>query len=236
MTVRPPRDIKERIDALGPWFHDLELGGVQTAPEHPLGNVQERTWPLVQGLLPADVRGATVLDIGCNGGFYSLALHERGARVTAIDHDARFLAQARLAAEMRQADIEFHEMDVYDVTRLGRTFDIVLFMGVLYHLRHPLRALEQVAQVVGDRMIYQTLVRGSDRVLEPASDYPFAEEAVFEEEGYPVLHFVEHRYAGDPTNWWIPNESAARAMVRTCGLGIERRAAAGVYLCRKGSS
>ena len=223
--------LKRRIEELGPWFHDLELHGHRTAPDHPLGTFLDDLWATVHPAFPEDMTGASVLDIGCNAGFYSLKLHERGADVTAIDHDPRYLAQARLAADVKGADIAFHEMDVYDVDRLGRTFDYVLFMGVLYHLRHPLYALEKVAALVRRRLVFQTLVRGCREVMEPAEDYPFEEEDVFGDPRFPALFFIEHRYAGDPTNWWVANESAVGAMVRSCGLRIEERAGPGIYFC-----
>jgi tRNA (mo5U34)-methyltransferase len=79
-----------------------------------------------------------VLDIGCNGGFYAIEMKRRGAdRVVGIDQEATYLAQARFAAEVTGADIELQQLSVYDVAKLGEKFDLVLFMGVLYHLRYP---------------------------------------------------------------------------------------------------
>jgi tRNA (mo5U34)-methyltransferase len=136
-------EVERRVRELGPWFHALDLEGVRTVENHPLGPFLEELWQQAEPAFPADMRGATVLDIGCNAGFHSLKLHARGARVTAIDHDARYLAQARLAAQVLDADIEFRHLDVYRVEELGRSFDYVLLMGVLYHLRHPLYALDK---------------------------------------------------------------------------------------------
>src|SRR5690606_23826719 len=127
-----------------------------------------------------------VLDIGCNAGFYSLKLHERGAAVTGIEHDPRYLAQARFAAEVLSADIEYLEMDVYDIDQLGREFDYVLFMGVFYHLRYPLYALDRVVPLVRERMVFQSMVRGSTRVVETRPDYPIEERGIFEQEGFPA--------------------------------------------------
>jgi tRNA (mo5U34)-methyltransferase len=159
--------LDERIRALGPWFHDLDLGGTRTAPDHPLGSFLQDLWSLVEPAFPRNMTGMSVLDIGCNAGFYSLQLHARGARVLGVDHDARYLEQARLAAQIKGADIEFAQLDVYDLDRLDRTFDYVLFMGVLYHLRHPLYGLERVARRVGGRLVLQCMVRGSADLLAP---------------------------------------------------------------------
>src|SRR5215218_4305599 len=118
--ARMTRDeLRSRVEALGPWFHNLNLDGVQTAPNHFLHDFPAMKWRRFQHALPEDLSGKTVLDIGCNGGFYSIEMKRRGAeRVVAIDFDPRYLAQARLAAEVMEQDIEFHEMSVYDVASL----------------------------------------------------------------------------------------------------------------------
>lgn len=224
-------ELEARVRELGPWFHDLDLGGVRTAPDHPLGPFLEELWEQVEPALPADMTGFTALDIGCNAGFYSLRLHARGARVTGVDHDARYLAQARFAAAKLGADIEYEQLDVYDVGRLRRRFDYVLFMGVFYHLRHPLLALERVAQLVGERLIFQTMVRGRAGSIRLPADQPITETDIFEDPRVPAMYFIEHSYAGDPTNWWIPNESAVEAMLRSVGMRIEAHPAREVYVC-----
>ena len=199
-----PATLQRRIEALGPWFHDLDLDGVRTAPDHPLGGFLRDMWRQVQPAFPKDMSGKTVLDIGCNAGFYSLQLHARGAAVLGIDHNPRYLEQARLAAQVLGAEIEYHQMEAYDVGELGRRFDYVLFMGVLYHLRYPLLALDRVAAAVRERLIFQSMLRGAEEVLNPEEDYPITEHTVFHHRGFPAMYFVENRYAGDPTNWWIP--------------------------------
>src|SRR5438045_6033127 len=131
-------EIQERARALGKWFHNMDLMGVQTAPDHFLGDYPNIKWRHFAHAIPKDLRGKSVLDIGCNGGFYSIEMKRRGAdRVLGIDSDVRYLRQARFAAEVSGVDIEFHELSVYDVASLGEQFDVVLFLGVLYHLRHP---------------------------------------------------------------------------------------------------
>src|ERR671932_2940555 len=134
-----PEQIRARVEALGPWFHNLDLHGVKTAPSHFLGDYPAIKWRRFSKALPTDLSGRTVLDIGCNGGFYSMEMKRRGAeRVVGIDFDEDYLNQARFAAQVSGLDIEFRKMQVYEVAKLREQFDIVLFMGVLYHLRHPL--------------------------------------------------------------------------------------------------
>ena len=100
--------LKERIAALGPWFHNMRLCGVQTAPDHFLGDYPQIKYERFRDALPQDLSGKTVLDIGCNAGFYSLEMKRRGAdRVLGIDTDDHYLAQARFAADVSAMDIEF---------------------------------------------------------------------------------------------------------------------------------
>ncbi len=156
-------EIARRVTALAPWFHNLDLGGVPTAPDHFLGDYPAIVWRLLAPALPADLSGRTVLDVGCNAGYFALELKRRGAaRVVGIDWDPRYLAQARLAAEVSGLELELHQLSVFDVARLGERFDVVIFMGVLYHLRHPLLALDLLREhAVGELLVFQSMLRGS---------------------------------------------------------------------------
>jgi len=227
--------IAAEVRRLGPWFHNLDLGGVLTAPEHFLGSYPRGFWEVIHHVVPADLAGKTVLDLGCNAGFFSIQMAQRGAaRVLGVDSDERYLDQARLAIQVSGApNIELRRVSVYDVAELGERFDLVLFMGVLYHLRHPLLALDRLRRVVGGMLVFQTMLRGSDEVEPVAEDYPFSETTAFERPGYPRLHFVEQRYAGDPTNWWIPNRACAEAMLRSAGFAVIGHPAPEVFLCSR---
>jgi tRNA (mo5U34)-methyltransferase len=229
--------IRDRIDALKPWFHNIELAGVPTAPEHFLGDYPNIKWRKFSSAIPADLHGRTVLDIGCNGGFYAMEMKRRGAdRVLGIDFDESYLDQARFAAEVTGLDIEFRKMSVYDVGALGETFDVVLFMGVLYHLRHPLLALDLIrTHVAGDLVVFQSMQRGSAEVRPVEENYPFWNTALFDTPEFPKMHFIENRYADDPTNWWIPNRACVEAMLRSAGFVIEGRPEDEVYICRVGA-
>src|SRR4051812_48754818 len=125
-------NLETRICALGEWFHNMNLGGIQTAPHHFLGDYPRIKWQQFEDSLPKDLGGLSVLDIGCNAGFYSMEMKKRGAaRVLGIDADPRYLAQARLAAEVSEMEIEFLQMSVFEIGQLKERFDLVLFMGVL---------------------------------------------------------------------------------------------------------
>lgn len=227
--------LEHRIRALGPWFHNLVLDGVQTAPEHFLGDYPRIKFERFAAALPERLTGKTVLDIGCNAGFYAFEMKRRGAaRVVAIDSDERYLAQARLAAEVLGHDIDLRCLDVYRIAELGERFDFVMFMGVLYHLRHPLLALDRLYDhVVGGELLFQSMLRGPAAVPPVAPDYRFEDASAFDRPGHPAMYFVEHSYAGDWTNWWIPNRAGVEAMLRSAGFVIDARPADEVYLCRR---
>ena len=227
-------ETQKRIDELGAWFQNLNLNGVQTAPQHFLGDYPAVKFARFAHALPEDLTGKSVLDIGCNAGFYSLEMKRRGAaRVLGVDFDERYLAQARFAAEQNGADIEFRQLSVYDVGTLGEKFDVVIFMGVLYHLRHPLLALDLIHEhVAKDLLLFQSMQRGSQDVMQPEADYDFWRTEMFARPDFPTMYFIEHKYAGDPTNWWIPNRACVEAMLRSAGFQIVAHPEEEVFLCR----
>lgn len=228
--------LRREINDLGPWFHNLDINGVQTAPDHFLGDYPSFKWQGFKRIIPEDLEGKTVLDVGCNAGFYSLEMKRRNAaRVVGIDSDPHYLRQAEFAAKQSGLDVEFRQMTVYDVAKLNETFDLVIFMGVLYHLRHPLLALDLLYEhVVGDKLLFQCLQRGDGRKPALEENYDFSEWAIFDRPDYPKLFFVEQRFASDPTNWFIPNKPAMEAMLRSSGFVVEENPEREVYLCSRG--
>jgi tRNA (mo5U34)-methyltransferase len=233
---RPGRGQLERqIAALAPWFHNLHLpGGVQTAPDHPLGDYPAFKWRQVEGVLPAALHGWRALDLGCNAGFYTFELARRGAEVVGIDTDEHYLTQARWAAGIYELDhmVEFRRMHVYDLARSDERFDLVLFMGVLYHLRYPLLALDVVAERVDRLLVLQTLTMPGEETPNPWRDLPFDRRDQLTEPWWPKMAFVERNLANDPTNWWVPNAAAVEAMARAAGLEVVARPGDEIYVCR----
>lgn len=197
-------DLRQRVNALR-WYHTIDLGrglvtrGVDDTPER-LTRVQ----------LPESLAGRSVLDIGAWDGFFSFEAERRGAsRVVAADYYAwhgvgwgtgQGKAGFQLAREALASRVEDVDLDVMDLSpdRVG-AFDVVLFLGVLYHLANPLLALERVASVTKDLLILETAV----------DMLGFSRPA--------VAFYPERELNGDPTNWWGPNPAAVRGMLHTVG-------------------
>jgi tRNA (mo5U34)-methyltransferase len=182
----------------GSWWHSIDLGDGQVTPGvHSLEELKEN---YTRFHLPHDLTGKRLLDIGCWDGFYSFEAERHGALTVAVDcwRPENFF-KAREALKSR---VEFHELSVYEVTKekLG-SFDVVFFLGVLYHLRHPLLALEQVCQVTRDCAIIETHV--IDNVF--PTDHPIMEFYEFDELG------------GQYDNWWGPNLECLTQLTRSAG-------------------
>lgn len=184
------------------WFHKIELPHGIITP-----GVDNTPMKLPELQLPLDFRGKTVLDIGAWDGFFSFEAERRGAsRVLALDcycwsgSGWGTKAGFELARRALRSRVEDVEMDVFDISpdNIG-TFDVVLFLGVLYHLRHPLLALERIASVASDLLVVQTQVDLLDCDRPAMAFYPGKE------------------LGNDPTNWWGPNPPAVDAMLKVAG-------------------
>lgn len=184
------------------WFHRIDLGsGITTAGR------DDSPRKLTEIRMPADLRGRSVLDIGAYDGFFSFEAERRGAaRVLAIDNWGRPECSPKAGFEFAKkvlgSRVEDRTVDVYDLSpETVGVFDVVLFLGVLYHLRHPLLGLERVASVTGDLLILETHVDLLDHRRPVLAFYPGDE------------------LGGDGTNWWGPNVPAVLDMLRTVGFG-----------------
>jgi tRNA (mo5U34)-methyltransferase len=212
--LHDPAELAHRIQEMGKWFHNLNINGVYTAPDHFLGDFPNIKWQKICKEIPASIAGKSVLDIGCNGGFYSIEMKRRGADyVLGIDVDDRYLNQARFASQALGFDIDFRKCSVYELDSIPGQFDYVIFMGVFYHLRYPLLGLDLAVKKAARTFIFQSMLRGSNETGSWASDY-----------------------SSDPTNWWIPNRSAAEAMLRSAGLTIISHPEHETWICQPQST
>jgi tRNA (mo5U34)-methyltransferase len=225
--------MSDDIASLGPWFHNLHLpDGRQTAPDHPYGDFPSFKWRQIGPSLPSDLTGMTVLDIGCNAGFYSFELAKRGGRVTGLDVDPHYLAQARWGAvQMGLEDrVEFRQGQVYQLAEWRESFDLVLFMGVFYHLRYPLLGLDLVASKVKRWMVFQSLSTLGEETLDDRVVEHLEERHRLDLPGWPKMAFLEHGMLGDPTNTWVPNRAGIEAMLRNAGMRLISRPGHEIYL------
>lgn len=229
------KEIDNEIDDLKPWFHNLHLpDGNHTAPDHFLGDFPYFKWKELSPHIPEDLSGWKVLDIGCNAGFYTFELAKRGANVLGIDLDPHYLRQAEWAAKKYglEDQVRFEQMQVYDLAKVQEEFDLVWFMGVFYHLRYPLLALDIISQKAKKMMVFQTLMMPDKRSITIKDDYDVNDRQEMLKEGWPKMAFVEKRLAGDPTNWWVPNHAAIEAMLHTCGMSVVSIPIDETYICK----
>ena len=187
------------------WYHTIDLGDGIVTP-----GVDKTPVRLAELDLPPSLSGKTVLDIGAWDGFFSFEAERRGAvRVVASDHYAwhglgwgtgQGKAGFELARRTLGSKVEDRDVDVLDLSpeSMGR-FDVVFFLGVLYHVPNPLIALERVASVTAGMLVLETVV---DMV------------------GYPrpaAAFYPDRQLNGDPTNWWGPNHAAVEGMLKAVG-------------------
>ena len=229
-------EIKDKVEKLKPWFHNIHLPeGIQTAPDHFLGDFPKFKWDEIKHAVPEDLSGWHILDIGCNAGFYTFELAKRGATVTGIDLDTHYLDQAKWVAKELglEEQVNFRQIQVYDLMNENMEYDMIWFMGVFYHLRYPLLALDIIAQKTKKLLLFQTLSLTEKEEFEPKDNYGFNERQILEEKGWPRMSFIENSFAGDPTNWWVPNISAIKAMLRSSGFKILDSPIEETFLCER---
>jgi tRNA (mo5U34)-methyltransferase len=224
---------RRAIADLGPWFHNLHLpDGLETCPEHWAGDFPRWKWLEFEAHIPSDMTGWRVLDVGCNAGFYSFELGRRGADVLGIDIDPHYLAQARWAAErFGLPSVRFECCPIYELDATER-FDLIVFMGVFYHLRYPLLALDLLARLRPRLMVFQTLTQGaSEACPEAGEDCDFSTRDRLARPDWPHLAFVETTFCGDPTNWWVPNRAGVAGMLRAAGFDVIAQPGEETWIC-----
>jgi tRNA (mo5U34)-methyltransferase len=227
--------IHKQIANLAPWFHNIHLpGGEETAPDHFLGDFPAFKWNEIKADIPQNLSGKTVLDVGCNAGFYALKLAQRGAQVTAIDLDTHYLKQAEWI--IRQFGLEekitLNQQQVYDLAHEDEQYDIVWFMGVFYHLRYPALGLDIISRKVRETMVFQTLTMPGCSRLETEQDYGIHDRKEMLKEAWPKMAFIEKEFSGDPTNWWFANRSGIEALLRSSGFHISAAPGNELYICK----
>ena len=224
------QSLSARIADLGPWFHNMNLAkGVWTnqtwtgaGPDYPAWR-----WRVLQPLLP-EIRAKRCLDVGCSSGFFSLKLKELGAQqVLGIDggEQTKAIAQAKFAASSLNLDVRFENASVYDLGTSSEVFDVVLFLGVFYHLRHPLLALDSIRKVCRGNLLMQTITTPHEITsYETCPTYPVRaglRDPDLNSATFPSLRFVEDGLDGDQSCWFVPSPNAVLAMLNSSGFAPE---------------
>jgi tRNA (mo5U34)-methyltransferase len=219
-------DLLDGIHRLDPWFHAIELApGVWTKTESVAGEPADHpreTWDIVKNCLPLDLSGKSVLDVGCNAGFYSVEAKRRNAgRVLGVDAMRREIMQANFVRRALGLDIEFRAMSVYDLSAasVGR-FDVTLALGLIYHLKHLVLGLEKLAAVTKETLIVETalLPKGS-KVVEAVSRRQ-AEYVVGDlRRPLHTIGWVENPPEASEAsfNWFLPSLDGAVALLKAVG-------------------
>jgi tRNA (mo5U34)-methyltransferase len=212
--------ILSELKRLEPWFHCIDLGGgLVTKTKSAIGEPVEHprpTWEKVKVCLPEDLSGKSVLDVGCNAGFYSLEMKRRGAaHVLGIDSQQNLIRQAAFVRDVHGLEIEYRKMSVYDLDpHLIGQFDITLALGLLYHCKHLVLALEKLFIVTRELLILETAIYPPEK--SPGS-------FTYEVGGLqPLLHpiaYVENRPDAKEAiyNWFLPGVDALGALLRNIG-------------------
>jgi len=217
-----PEHIAERIAQVHHWHHRIPITAEITTP-----GVQDTQGMLTHLDLPEDCTGLRVLDIGARDGFFSFEVERRGATdIVALDNVPPDRTGFAVAAELLGSRAEYVTDNVYNlsVERYGR-FDLVLFFGVLYHLRHPLLALDHIWDVchrgarlyVESHMIDEGLVDRDGAFHRMDALHP-------DLRGLPLVEFFPGRMLGnDFTSKWAPNQVALDGMLGAAGFDVTRR-------------
>lgn len=205
--------IRSRIASVPYWWHQIELApGIVTPGKDGSQAKKERL------RLPEDLTGKRVLDIGAYDGFFTFECERRGADVTALDNISPNECGFGVAHEILHSNARHLCQSVYDLNlEQHGTFDLVLFLGVIYHLRHPLLALDRIYSICGDLMILESQIC-DDEFLNPRGQPVSLRSYSPELDASPLAQFYPaDELNHDPTNWWSPNLIALQKMIETSG-------------------
>lgn len=216
---RDERELWAKIRSVPHWYHQIEVApGVVTPGINLSAEVLRRL------ALPADCCGLRALDIGARDGFFSFELERRGAEVLAIDCVPPEQTGFLVASELLGSAVRYEVLDVYDLDpRRHGIFDIVLFLGVIYHLRHPLLAIDRIRAVARGRLWLESHVIDQGFLnLADGSRAPLAAAAPGLA-GNPLMQFYPgEALNGDASNWWGPNMACLEAMLESAGFAVDR--------------
>lgn len=233
-NISPPfitPDLRARIEGYQAWYHEFDFGGgVVSRPKHPHRDI----WQAIgKSLEPVDFTGKSVLDIGCWDGYWSFLAERRGAaEVFATDDNSQHWTQVgagfgvsaspepgpgfQLAREALGSQVRYQgNVNIYELEKLGRRFDLVLCLGVFYHLTHLMAGLTQLRHAVnpGGCVILEGAAINERR--KSAMDFLYGPDDGFKGQG-------SEPERADASNWSVPTVRCLQDMLGACYFEVTR--------------
>ena len=169
-------------------------------------------------------------------------MKELGAStVLGIDSSPRSIEQAKFIANVLKKDIKYEIRNIYDFLFSEQPkYDYVIFVGLMYHLRYPLLVLDRLFELTRGKLIFQTALSNTsypkeDSNLEIPDNFGMAEKHLFDNPEFPKMNFIEKKYNGDFSNWWICNLEGVQSLIRSAGFRILKRSE-NIFLCEPKTS
>lgn len=212
-------EVWAQIGTVKHWYHQIPIRPGIVTP-----GVNNPTHVLRLLDLPEDARGCRVLDVGTRDGYFAFEMERRGAEVVAVDYVPADQTGFRVAADLIGSSVEYRNANIYDLSagEYG-TFDIVLFLGLLYHLPDPIQALLLLRSLCRDRMAVESHVIDNGMVMEDGS-FAALNDVAPALSRIPIMQFYPGKtLANDPTNYWAPNLICLEAMLAECGFATTSR-------------
>tara|TARA_B100002049_G_scaffold100417_1_gene74116 strand:+ start:144 stop:1106 length:963 start_codon:yes stop_codon:yes gene_type:complete len=195
-------EIKKHLEQNNTWYHTMNINGIQT--KNTRTSSQYQMW--ISQVIPDDLTGKNILDVGCADGFYSFLCEQRNAnRILAIDYEG-FDIQKKMSESEKEINInnfelhkkfldskvEYRNLDVYDIDLINETFDFVLFFGVYYHLENLIYALKKIYSVVNGSIFL------AGHILESEN---------------PIMYYYDTSQTRDNPNWFSPIVASPQCLI-----------------------
>ncbi len=195
-------EIKKYFEQNNTWYHAMNINGIQ--PKNTRTSSQYQMW--ISQVIPDDLTGKNILDVGCADGFYSFLCEQRNAnRILAIDYEG-FDIQKKMSESEKEINInnfelhkkfldskvEYRNLDVYDIDLINETFDFVLFFGVYYHLENLISALKKIYSVVNGSIFL------AGHILESEN---------------PIMYYYDTSQTRDNPNWFSPIVASPQCLI-----------------------
>ena len=195
-------EIKKYLEQNNTWYHAMNINGIQT--KNTRTSSQYQMW--ISQVIPDDLTGKNILDVGCADGFYSFLCEQRNAnRILAIDYEG-FDIQKKMSESEKEINtnnfelhkkfldskVEYRNLDVYDIDLINETFDFVLFFGVYYHLENLIYALKKIYSVVNGSIFL------AGHILESEN---------------PIMYYYDTSQTRDNPNWFSPIVASPQCLI-----------------------